>query len=93
MRLDRADSEVVQVTLSRRNLLSLLAKVDGHPAVSSGAIIFPGTGAEPTLVVVSESDSVHYAKRTGPGPMHPATEAWIRVHDRQQDDWRGGANV
>ena len=87
MRLDRVDGRVVQVTLSRRNLLALLAKVEGHPSVSSVAIIFPGTGAEPTLVVLAESDSVHYEGR-GPGPMHPATEAWIRAHDRQQDAGR-----
>jgi hypothetical protein len=86
MRLDRVDGSVVQVTLSRRNLLALLAKVDGHPAVSSKAIIFPGTDNEPTLVVLAASDETHYGRRSC-GPMHPATEAWIRAFER-----RGGGS-
>jgi hypothetical protein len=93
MRLDRVDGRVVQVTLSRRNLLALLAKVDGCPAVSSKAIIFPGTASEPTLVVLAESDETHYggSRSCGPGPMHPATEARIRAIERRVDGGWGGA--
>jgi hypothetical protein len=82
MRLDRADSEVVQVALSRRNLLALLAKLDGHPYRSSTTLLLPGTDKEPTLLVLAENDRAHYGKRGyGPGLMHPSTEAWLRESD------------
>jgi len=73
--------EVIRVVLSRRNLLALLAKLDGHPPESACTITFPGTSEEPGLVVVAEPDAVHYQSRPTPsGPMHPDTEAWIDEH-------------
>ncbi len=82
MRLDRFDARVIQVTLSRRNLLGLLAKVDGHPVGSTGALLFEGKDGEPTLVVLADDDWVHYGKRGyPPGAMPPATEARIRTFD------------
>lgn len=80
MRLDRVDTEVVEVVLSRRNLLALLAKLDGFPPDSANTILFPGDEAQPTLVVRAESDDRHYGRReAGAGPMHPATESRLRT--------------
>jgi len=60
--------------LSRRNLLSLLAKLDGHPP-DSACIIGGGTDAL-GFFVKAEEDDVHYADRGYPkwGEMHPDTE-------------------
>lgn len=59
------------LTLSRRNLLTLLAKLDGHPRDSECALYREG------WIVKAEDDAVHYLGRK-PGPMHPDTEKEIR---------------
>ena len=59
----------MQVTLSRRNLLTLLAKLD-IPG-SHRTIIKPGG-----ITVTAESDEVVYAGRR-PGRMDPQTEVLI----------------
>jgi hypothetical protein len=70
------------LVLSRRNLLTLLAKLDGHP-VNSACTIGGGDDAL-GYFVRAEEDEVHYAEREVPagmpkwGPMHPATEAVLR---------------
>lgn len=69
MRVD-ADGTVV---LSRRNLLSLLHKLDMEG--SRRTLIAPGFA----VVVRAEQDEEHYKGReVGPGPMHPETEAFIK---------------
>lgn len=80
MRLDISPATVV-VTLSKRNLLALLQKVDdplsarmlvsGHVYLQGGLL----DGIE--LVVRCEPDDKHYAEREAPGPMHPLTESFI----------------
>lgn len=60
----------VQVVLSRRNILALLAKLDGHPAGSSLSI------SKGRTMITAQEDAEHYGNRT-PGPMHPDTEAHI----------------
>jgi hypothetical protein len=60
----------MQVRLSRRNLLTLLAKLD-IPGSHCTLIKPDGT------VVVAESDEVHYANRPQPGPMSEETEARV----------------
>jgi hypothetical protein len=67
--------ELVQVVLSRRNLLSLLAKLDGHPSDSACAI--DRTIGETILTVVAEEDDDHYSGRGIIGVMHPETEEAI----------------
>jgi hypothetical protein len=67
--------DAVVVTLSRRNLRTLLAKLDGHPPGSARAIMKDVDRAT-TLVVRAEEDDAHYADRP-PGAMHPLTEAEI----------------
>lgn len=70
------------VILSRRNLLALLAKLDGNPPHSACTII-GGTDA-PNLYVLAEEDEKHYAHRKVPdgftpwGPMVPDTEREIQ---------------
>ncbi len=81
-RLDLDLDRRVTVTLSRRNLLALLHK-----------LYWPGSEREiwntdcyrdrkPVsdllLILRCEEDEEHYARRTAPpGPMHPASEAFI----------------
>lgn len=66
-----------QITLSRRNLQTLIAKLDGFPKESKAHLMRddPLTGSR--LVVVAEEDDVHYADRV-PGAMHLETEERIR---------------
>ncbi len=64
---------VITVTLSRRNLLALLAKLDEPDSMRT---ILRDCG-DLRLVLRAEDDAVHYADRE-PGPMTPTTEAGIR---------------
>ena len=65
------------VTLSRRNLLTLLAKLDGKP-MKSACTISKDEG-DHYLYVIAEEDDVHYNRpEGGPGEMHPDTEEEIR---------------
>lgn len=80
MRLERDETTgAIRVVLSRRNLRSLLAKLDGHPKNSHMTIGGPSM-YEP-FWVVAEEDDVHYAHPSregcGPGDMHPDTEEAI----------------
>ena len=68
------------VVLSRRNLLSLIAKLDGFPAHSVCTII--GGDEAPGLVVKAEEDERHYLMRPA-GPMHYATE--LRLMEGGED--------
>ncbi len=67
--------DTVKITLSRRNLLTLLAKLDGYPHKSMG-VIWRATDSG-NLFVHAEEDAVHYADRQY-GVMHPTTERRIR---------------
>ena len=65
----------INVVLSRRNLRSLLAKLDGAPMHSACQIM---RETELGLVIVTaEEDDTHYEGRT-PGPVHPDTEGVLR---------------
>lgn len=61
----------LRVTLSRRNLLALLQKLDtmGDSACTIVRECDNGWG----VVVTAEPDDMHYANRE-PGGMHPVTE-------------------
>jgi hypothetical protein len=76
VRIETLESGFHRVYLSRRNLLSLLAKLDGHPPDSVCTIV----GPEDDFAVTAEEDIAHY---TNPargaavgiaGAMHPDTE-------------------
>ena len=81
----RGDGEwVTHVYLSRRNLLSLLAKLDGAPATSVCTLV--GPVFYPITIVTAEEDGAHYAHESRddepPGPLHPATEAAVARRTR-----------
>ncbi|MGC2031803.1 MAG: hypothetical protein WA642_17420, partial [Steroidobacteraceae bacterium] len=59
MRLDRVTPIEVEITLSRRNLLALMAKLDGYPPDSKCTITCGGVEG-PALDVRAESDEEHY---------------------------------
>lgn len=78
----------VKVTLSRRNLLALLHKLDmeGSQRTIQNNDTYVNGKSEPyvLLTLTAEDDEVHYGKRiekygeaSGPGMMHPDTEAFI----------------
>lgn len=70
MRIERQHGNVIRVVLSRRNLLTLLTKLDwpeSHCTIENDGVY-----------VSSESDQTHYAGRVPPGEMHPVTEAAIK---------------
>lgn len=75
---------VVEVALSRRNLLSLLHKLDMPGSLRT----LETDGSVPVgwrLRVRAEDDAEHYQPRGWPPPgiMHPATEAFLA--EREQD--------
>jgi hypothetical protein len=85
MRIDLVTPTHIQITLSQRNLLALLAKLDGYPPDSVCTITTTGPDG-PMLVVHAEDDEEHYGERPEPpGPMVPDTEARIR---RGPPTWR-----
>jgi hypothetical protein len=75
------------ITLSRRNLLTLLAKLDGHPPDSACTI--QGGADAWGYFVRAEEDDVHYFDRpafleTKWGPMHPDTEQALKEAKGEQ---------
>ena len=72
-------SEDHTIELTRRNLLSLLAKLDGNPRDSACMIGSPNRDHEGHVwwVKAVENDK-HYSDRS-PGRMHDATEAALTV--------------
>lgn len=80
MRLDISPAAVI-VTLSKRNLLSLLQKVDDATSARTlvGSYVYEDArlldGIE--LVVCCEPDKQHYADREPPGAVHPRAEAFV----------------
>ena len=69
---------LIEITLSRRNLLTLLAKIASYPP-KSACTIKRDCRELGFLVVKGESDEVHYALRVAPGRMHPDTESAVRA--------------
>jgi hypothetical protein len=73
--------QLVIVTLSGRNLLALLRKLQQPLSLrmlTSQMVIRDGKLLdEPMLIVRAEPDGVHYADRPGPGQMLPSTEEFI----------------
>lgn len=69
------DKLTVTVTLSRRNLQTMLAKLDGNPPGSFKTITKMADHSDYLLVLRAEEDAPHYGSRGyGPGEMHPNTE-------------------
>jgi len=90
MRVERdKQGNVTIVVLSRRNLLSLLAKLDGFPKNSRCTIVAPhsvGHDKYNRVAVKAEENDPHYAYETRgtaknrPGDMREETELYIKDH-------------
>ena len=80
MRLELSDGLVV-IALSRRNLLALIAKLDGHPAGSAKTLTYE-TGDGVRLVIRAEEDNEHYLNQERdsplPGRLNADTDGAIR---------------
>ena len=74
MRLDYFDSRCVCVTLSKRNLLSLLHKVDDSDSYRTITLNDEEEGI--CVVVMAEPDMEHYDRE--PGEMSLDTEDFIQ---------------
>jgi hypothetical protein len=69
---------VCEITLSRRNLLALLQKLEMEGSARTLVSDDCPEGLE--LVVRAEDDEQHYRSRAvPPGPMHPRTESFLRA--------------
>lgn len=89
MKAARPRQDVVAVTLSKRNLLALLAKVDDP---SSHKTIFKNfmDTAGFVLVVTAEPDILHYAPDGfPPGMMADSAEDFIRAYEEHDADVSG----
>lgn len=85
MRLEIARNQVL-VVLSRRNLLSLIHKLDmpgsARTLVGADDVIDGDPAAARVLVVRAEDDDEHYEARIAePGAMHPDTEEFVEDAD------------
>lgn len=78
VKVTRVDVEnYVEVKLSKRNLLTLLHKLEME---GSKRTILRRDGMD-HLTVTAESDEAHYTEdRPQAGKMHPETEAYIKEH-------------
>ena len=85
MRLEFHNDRLMLV-LSRRNLMSLLAKLDGHPPGSACTII--GGADAGGMMVKAEEDDIHYPDRPA-GRMTDDTEAKI-TRPRTGTRWGDG---
>lgn len=65
------ERQTLRVVLSRRNLLSLLQKLDGMG--DSACTVLRDCDCGWRVVVTAEPDAQHYEGRA-PGRMHPITE-------------------
>jgi hypothetical protein len=80
---------VLVVTLSRRNLLALLHKLDWPPSartITNGDRYRDGKPVDDVLLVLqAQEDAEHYARRPeARRPMHPYTESFIGEHDADE---------
>jgi hypothetical protein len=94
MRLDLHRSAVV-VTLSRRNLLTLLHKLERGTSVcalvSGNAYRDRVEINDVQLVVTAEPDEQHYVRRDPPGEVHPLEEAHLALDGAVSGRPRNGA--
>jgi hypothetical protein len=72
--IDPSWGHIVKITLSKRNLLALLQKLEMPGSKRTIYILDNGVA----LGVTAESDEVHYADREPAGAMHPETEEAIK---------------
>ena len=71
-----------KLVLSRRNLLTLLAKLDEPYSHRTLYKMMDGPGSY--FIVTAEEDSDHYIGRSA-GPMSPLTEATLKEYQRVKE--------
>lgn len=71
------DGSTIRIILSRRNVLSLLSKLEMPN--SARTLVKDSNGH--SLIVEVEDDNIHYTDSL-PGPMHPWTENWLKEHSK-----------
>jgi hypothetical protein len=76
----------IHVTLSRRNLKTLLLKLDEPASVRTLERL---TEEGHFFIITSEEDDIHYGERE-PGPMHPREEARLSGQCCERDVDRDG---
>ena len=73
----------VIVSLSKRNLLALLHKVDSPTSARTLIKAVQGDADQDlTLLVIAEPDEIHYADGGAYGKMSPETEEFIKFHSK-----------
>ena len=77
---EQPDGAVAVVTLSRRNLMALLHKLE-MPGSARTLMTDYDCPEGWSLIVRSESTEDHYASRVEPGPVHPASETFMNLGD------------
>jgi hypothetical protein len=82
------EAGVLEVTLSKRNLQTLLLKLD---VPGSERTLVRTVDSGMNLRVTAEHDDVHYRDRE-PGPVHPREEEKLRKHHPACDPGWGPAN-
>lgn len=74
------------VTLSRRNLLTLLHRLDVPGEIQGRDSYLDGAPINFTVVLRAEEDEPHYARRPEPaGPVTDHTDAFLAEH--ADDEW------
>jgi hypothetical protein len=81
MRIDRITEEQIEITLSKRNLLALVHKLDME---GSNRTLDWQDWDGLRLTVHCEPDGVHYMDRE-PGTMHPLSEEFIQNHEADEN--------
>lgn len=90
---EQSNGSVAVVTLSRRNLLALLHKLE-MPDSARTLITDYDCPEGWSLIVRSESDGEHYGARPEPpGPLHPASELFVSLADVDEDDGGGSSTT
>lgn len=90
----KLDNDIIEVVLSERNLLSLLAKL--HINESKRTIYNGDVPKGYVLKLVSEDDETHYAgesrKGASAGGMHPDTEELVAALKETIKEWEANRN-
>ena len=82
MRLSEDNKDKISIVLSRRNILSLLAKLDGHPKDSALTIFKIDDNSGKIFEISAEENYIHYGTRAyPPGNMHSDTERQITKYE------------
>jgi len=72
----KVNEQTKTIKVSRRNLLSLLTKLDGKP--QNSACTLAGGDDAVGWFLIAEEDAVHYAERSA-GRMHAETEEALKL--------------